>query len=620
MEKLKHEHEQMEVLKMERLQIEGVKREEKKQKEKIEKDEDFALLQAVKKKQVEQQVNKRMKQAQLSGEADRAKKVVLKEGVEAELWDDKDWVAKWRHEIPEEQRFHGVLGLGPDGDPLWKPLPPLLNETVAQKRVSHNPNCFNLRTSDSLPLDREIPDVRSEKCLDIKYNIDTFPNTSVVFVFYQEPFSTLLRSVHSILNRTPPQLLHEIILVDDGSGSPWLQEDLENYLKVLPDKVKLVRAPERLGLMGARTLGAKTATGETVTFLDSHIEANPGWAEPLLARIAEDRRHVVMPVIDTIFADDFGYKAGGIDILGFDWNLGQTGVFRKVPEGEEHLYRPSPIMAGGLFTIDRKLFFELGAYDEEMKEWGGEELEISFRIWMCGNTLENAPCSHVGHIFRSSEYYKGRAYSITPGVIHRNKMRVVALWMDDFIPIVEEGFGKIDMKQVGDLGPLREIQRKFQCKDFKWYLDNVYPDLFRPDDSFVMHKGAIKNPTSNACIDTLGSRANEQPFGVWTCHKRATQKFLFSKTNEIRVVQSGYKFCLDRGNGKLMIYSCHGMKGNQYWDYDPNTLLLSSDGGQCLSLTSSQVVYSKNADNLKMARCDASDPLQHWTFEQPETR
>ena len=55
--------------------------------------------------------------------------------------------------------------------------------------------------------------------------------------------------------------------------------------------------------------------------------------------------------------------------------------------------------------MNRSLFFELGAYDPEMRLYGGEEMEISLRLWMCGATLECVPCSRVGHIFRTGKCY-----------------------------------------------------------------------------------------------------------------------------------------------------------------------------------------------------------------------
>ncbi|KAK2103018.1 hypothetical protein P7K49_020685 [Saguinus oedipus] len=45
------------------------------------------------------------------------------------------------------------------------------------------------------------------------------PQVSVVFIFVNEALSVILRSVHSVVNHTPSQLLKEVILVDDNSDN-----------------------------------------------------------------------------------------------------------------------------------------------------------------------------------------------------------------------------------------------------------------------------------------------------------------------------------------------------------------------------------------------------------------
>lgn len=51
----------------------------------------------------------------------------------------------------------------------------------------------------------------------VKVYPTVLPSASVVICFFNEAFSALLRTVHSVLDRTPAHLLHEIVLVDDHS-------------------------------------------------------------------------------------------------------------------------------------------------------------------------------------------------------------------------------------------------------------------------------------------------------------------------------------------------------------------------------------------------------------------
>ena len=384
------------------------------------------------------------------------------------------------------------------------------DEQYAKKQLFER-NQFNQFISDKLPLTRAFPDARDPGCLELRYYPTwALPTTSVVIIFHNEAISVLMRTVRSVLDRSPSSLLHEIILVDDASPGEWTKEPMVAAMKALnSDKVRLLRLDQRNGLIRAKVHGAEHATGDVLIFLDSHCECNPGWLIPLLDRIKRDRKTVAMPVIDVIDDKTWDYGGGGTPIQrgAFSWWLVFTWLdmtnreqARRAKKQEHGMLQPfaSPTMAGGLFAMDRKYFFESGGYDMGMDVWGGENLEMSFRLWMCGGRLEIVPCSRVGHVFRAKAPYKyEKDPSVTIGI---NLNRVADVWMDQYAELY---YDRANSRQYGTGGSIEErvkLRKDMKCRSFQWYLETVFPDQFVPLAANILAQGVLYNPITNRCL------------------------------------------------------------------------------------------------------------------------
>lgn len=242
---------------------------------------------------------------------------------------------QWTEPI-EKRNFFNFWTPGENGRG-YKP-PKGTKDLMDKLLKEHN---FNVMASNAISLRRTLPDVRFSSCHFIIYP-EQLPTTSVIIVVHNEIWSMLLRTVWSIIDRSPRELLKEIIIVDDASTWTILKKPLVDYVSTLPANIRIIRTERREGLIRARIIGARNARvpftyflfffdqrlihisvfqGSVLTFLDAHIECTKGWLQPLLSRIANDRSVAAVPLIDYIGVDDMRYNEKEMLINGLHWSL-----------------------------------------------------------------------------------------------------------------------------------------------------------------------------------------------------------------------------------------------------------------------------------------------------------
>uniref|UniRef100_A0A4W4HIP2 Polypeptide N-acetylgalactosaminyltransferase n=1 Tax=Electrophorus electricus TaxID=8005 RepID=A0A4W4HIP2_ELEEL len=465
---------------------------------------------------------------------------------------------------------------------------------------------FNQRESERVPSNRALRDTRHYRCSTLHYDSE-LPSTSIVITFHNEARSTLLRTVRSVLNRTPVHLIHEIILVDDFSHD---QNDCLLLTK-LP-KVRCLRNNRREGLIRSRVRGADAAGAGVLTFLDSHCEVNKDWLPPLLQMIKEDPHCVASPVIDIISMDTFAYVAASSDLQGgFDWSLHfkweQLSAEKRAKREDPTEPIKTPIIAGGLFVINKSWFIHLGKYDTAMDIWGGENFELSFRVWMCGGSLLIVPCSRVGHVFRKKHPYifpEGNANTYI-----KNTRRTAEVWMDEFRLF----YYSARPAARGNIRGRQELRKNLMCKSFKWYLDNVYPELKVPDDSDA--KSGVIRQRQN-CLEAQQVEGQDLPvLTLAPCSRTKdvpvrSQEWIYTHGQQIRQQQHCLSVSTTFPASQILLMPCNISDGKQRWQRS-GTHLEHQVSRFCLD---SEMALDglQSSRMLVISPCEPSAHTQRW--------
>ena len=443
---------------------------------------------------------------------------------------------------------------------------------------------FNESSIDSIPIVRhDSPDMRDPKCKKITYPRSE-TKVSVVITFNNELLSLVLRSLYSILLAIPQHNFHEIILIDDGSNLTEYS-DLQEIRAIIDSftvNTRYLRFEENRGLIFSRLFGCKMATGEAILVLDSHVEVNPRFIEPLLAITDKNYSSIASPIIN--FWDNLGKHPlwSPLHSLCFDPYLNWVSCIS--PKG--HLPFSAAAIFGGAYLATKRFMEEVDYFGKGMEGWGDENLEISLKAWMCGEGVVYVPCSQVIHFsaVRNAKFHGNRK---RPKHYFHNAGLILKSYFSDkmFREVDLHHHHELsnDLEQYSDdIQTNREMLARNRCsRDYPWMRRHLMPKVESFDnETLVAHTLMV----GGECVEVIENRQEEKvsnTLQLTGCGEPKSMKNLLRLTvwGELRMFDSK---CLDWGWPQLLFDACHRAGGNQITKYGAEDNYIKSTDGFCL--------------------------------------
>ena len=216
------------------------------------------------------------------------------------------------------------------------------------------------------------------------------PTVSVIVAHYRQP-EQLARTLYALQRQDHPADRLEVIVADDGSPDRPL----------VPDGVRIVRQEDAgFRLAAVRNLGAAAANGEVLVFLDADTTPEPGFVRELsrLPALATDcitvgrRRHArlegVSPTVDIERA------VVGRELAEPGWLAEGYRASRNLLDADDRSYR---YVIGAVLACSRRVFDDVGGFDESFTAYGGEDWEWAYRAWIRGAMLAHVPSAVAWH-------------------------------------------------------------------------------------------------------------------------------------------------------------------------------------------------------------------------------
>lgn len=181
----------------------------------------------------------------------------------------------------------------------------------------------------------------------------------------------------------------ELVLADNASTDGSVEFVRERF-----PQVRIIAFDRNHGFSIANNLAAAQVEGEFVAFLNEDTRVEPHWLSGLVEALG-DEPEVICAGSKMLSWDGQRIDFGGtlLSFLGH----GRADGFNDPDLTAYDHHRYILAACGGAMLIDRRVFLDVGGFDEDFKAYF-EDIDLGWRLWILGHKVVFAPQSICYHI------------------------------------------------------------------------------------------------------------------------------------------------------------------------------------------------------------------------------
>jgi GT2 family glycosyltransferase len=190
---------------------------------------------------------------------------------------------------------------------------------------------------------------------------------------------------------------YEVILADNASN-----DDSVSFVQQYYPRIRIIQLSSNLGFTKGYNEALKQVSADYYVLLNSDVEVTPGWLEPMVNLLENDKmiaacQPKILSFYDRKMFEYAGAAGGWLDKYGYPFAKGRVFDICEEDRGQYDISAPVFWATGAALFIRANVYHEMKGFDEYFFAHQ-EEIDLCWRIQLAGYKIYACPASVVYHV------------------------------------------------------------------------------------------------------------------------------------------------------------------------------------------------------------------------------